>query len=337
MKNLNEKYVFRSDFSGYCTTVSLYIFKINFMKGEVSMNALTSMLSKTWTRGKFKAVKYGPALAIGAGIIGMAGSLYLTYRATTKIEEAKKEKENGLAMVAAGLETGFITKADGTDEIYSHEDGERDTKIYKSRYIVALVKYLAPPVATFIISGLLIGLGTKALWSRLAVAGTTIAGLIAKNNELTKDLEDAVGKEKANDILLGKHTTTETELKEDGSIETIEKTITNRFIYGNTFEFSKESSPELYSGIYQRDMDYIRGVFNRANWLMDEKKGHVTFANVLDEMDVQITGCGYTLDVGSISRPGYTIIPDIDERFSEDGKKYFIITVNWQGYIKDKI
>lgn len=301
------------------------------------MNKLTSIVSKTMARTKVKAVKYGPAIAIGVGLVGMAGSLYLTYKASTKIEEAKKVKEEGLAEVAAGLETGFITKADGTNEIYSHEDGERDTKIYKSRYIVSVVKHAAPAVALFILSGFLIFKGFKTEAKRLTVAGATIAGLIAQNDELKKDLEDAVGKEKANDILLGKKTVTETELKEDGSIETKQKTITNRFVYGNTFEFSKDSSPGLYSGIYERDKDFIEGCFRRANWLMDEKKGYVTFANVLEEMEVPINGCGYTLDVGSISTPGHTIIADIDERISDDGKIYFIITVNWQGYIKDKI
>ena len=307
------------------------------MKGEVSMNALTSMLSKTWTRGKIKAVKYGPALAIGAGVIGMAGSLYLTYRATTKIEEAKKQRDTGLAEVENALNTGMIERADGTTDIYSHEDGERDTKIYKSRYIVALVKYLAPPVATFIISGLLIGFGAKTLWSRLAVAGTTIAGLTTQLKEVKDELDNAVGKEKANDIMLGKHTTTETELKEDGSVETHEVTTTNRFVSGYTFEFSKESSPMLYSGIYERDIKFIEGVFNRANWLKDEKKGFVVFADILSEMEIPMNDCGYALTDGSIETPGHMIIPDIDERISEDGKTYFIITCNFQGYILDKI
>lgn len=301
------------------------------------MNKLTSFVSKTMARSKVKAIKYGPAIAIGVGLVGMAGSLYLTYRASTKIEEAKKQRDEGLAEVAVGLETGFITKADGTDEIYSHEDGERDTRIYKSRYIVSVIKHAAPAVALFILSGFLIFKGFKTEAKRLTVAGATIAGLVAQNDELKKDLEDAVGKEKANDILLGKKTVTETEMKEDGSIETKQKTITNRFVYGNTFEFSKESSPDLYTGIYERDRDFVEGCFRWANWQMDEKKGYITFANVLEEMEVPINGCGYTLDVGSISTPGHTIIADIDERISDDGKTYFIITVNWQGYIKDKI
>lgn len=307
------------------------------MKGVNCMNKLTSIVSKTMARTKVKAVKYGPAIAIGVGLIGMAGSLYLTYKASTKIEEAKKVKEEGLAGVAAGLEMGFITKADGTNEIYSHEDGERDTKIYKSRYIVSVVKHAAPAVALFILSGFLIFKGFKAEAARLATAGATIAGLTAQLADVKKELEDAVGKEKANDIMLGKHTTTETELKEDGSIESKEVTTTNRFISGYTFEFSKESSPILYSGVYERDMKFIEGTCNRANWLMNEKKGFVVFADVLQEMEIDMHNCGYALTDGSIETPGHTIIFDIDERTSEDGKTYFIITVNFQGYILDKI
>ena len=300
------------------------------------MNKLTSFVSKTMARTKVKAVKYGPAIAIGVGLVGMAGSLYLTYKASTKIEEAKKVKEEGLAEVAAGLETGFITKADGTNEIYSHEDGERDAKIYKSRYIVSVVKHAAPAVALFILSGFLIFKGFKAEAARLATAGATIAGLTAQLADVKKELEDAVGKEKANDIMLGKHTTTETELKEDGSIETTEVTKYNRFVSGYTFRFDKESSPHLYSGIPGRDRKFIEGVANRANWLMNEKKGFVTFADILEEMEIPMDGLGYALTDGSVETPGHTIVFTTEER-KENGMISFIITVNLQGFIANKI
>ena len=300
------------------------------------MNKLTSFMSKTMARTKVKAVKYGPAIAIGVGLVGMAGSLYLTYKASTKIEEAKKVKEEGLAEVAAGLETGFITKADGTNEIYSHEDGERDAKIYKSRYIISVVKHAAPAVALFILSGFLIFKGFKAEAARLATAGATIAGLTAQLADVKKELEDAVGKEKANDIMLGKHTTTETELKEDGSIETTEVTKYNRFVSGYTFRFDKESSPHLYSGIPGRDRKFIEGVANRANWLMNEKKGFVTFADILEEMEIPMDGLGYALTDGSVETPGHTIVFTTEER-KENGMISFIITVNLQGFIANKI
>ena len=300
------------------------------------MNKLASIVSKTMARTKVKAVKYGPAIAIGVGLVGMAGSLYLTYKASTKIEEAKKVKEEGLAEVAAGLETGFITKADGTNEIYSHEDGERDAKIYKSRYIISVVKHAAPAVALFILSGFLIFKGFKAEAARLATAGATIAGLTAQLADVKKELEDAVGKEKANDIMLGKHTTTETELKEDGSIETTEVTKYNRFVSGYTFRFDKESSPHLYSGIPGRDRKFIEGVANRANWLMNEKKGFVTFADILEEMEIPMDGLGYALTDGSVETPGHTIVFTTEER-KENGMISFIITVNLQGFIANKI
>lgn len=302
------------------------------------MNAIKSFVSKTYNRGKYKVIKLGPAFAIITGLVGMGTSVYLTYKATTKIEAAKVERENNMKLVEGYLEAGCITDETGkVTDIYSHDDAERDRRIYKSRFLVTCAKYLALPAFTFIVSGTLIGFGAKTYAARLATAGATIAGLIAQNNELKKDLEDAVGPEKANDILLGKHTTTETELKEDGSVETKQKTTTNRFVYGKTFEFSKESSPVLYSGILERDRQFIEGCQNRANWLMNEKKGFVTFADILEEMEVPMDGCGYVLDTGSVETPGHTIIFDIDERTSDDGKTYFIITVNFQGYIRDKI
>ena len=302
------------------------------------MNALTSFMSKTWTRGKYKLAKNAPTIAIVTGIVGMGATAYLTYKATTKIEAAKAERDNNYKLVEGYLETGCICDENGkVTDIYSHEDAERDRKIYKSRFLVTCAKYLALPAFTFIVSGGLIGYGTKEFISRLALSGATIAGLTAQLADVKKELEDAVGKEKANDIMLGKHTTTETELKEDGSIETKEVTTTNRFISGYTFEFSKESSPILYSGIYERDLKFIEGTCNRANWLMNEKKGFVVFADILQEMEIDMHNCGYALTDGSVETPGHTIVFDIDERTSEDGKTYFIITVNFQGYILDKI
>ena len=300
------------------------------------MNKLTSFVSKSMARGKAKASKYGPALAIGFGIVGMAGSLYLTYRATTKIEEAKKQRDEGLAAVAAGLETGFITKADGTDEIYSHEDGERDTKIYKTRYLVNVLKYGGPALFAFLVSAGLIVVGFKSMAARAATFATAAASYAIQLKETREELEKAVGPEKTNDILLGKNECTETELKEDGSIETTEVTKYNRFVTGYTFRFDKESSPHLYSGIPNRDRKFIEGVANRANWLMNEKKGFVTFADILEEMEIPMDGLGYALTDGSVETPGHTIVFTTEER-NENGMISFIITVNLQGFIANKI
>lgn len=302
------------------------------------MNAFTGALSRAYERTKYKAIKNGPAIAVITGLVGMGTSLYLMHRATTKIEEAKKTREDNLKKVDSCLEAGCITDENGkVTDIYNTSDAERDTKIYKSRYIMSVVKYLAPPISLAILSGTLIFLGFKKEAARLATAGATIAGLLAQQQETREELECVAGQKAANDIALGKHSHMETEISEDGEVKTIEKTTTNRYISGYTFEFSKESSPVYYSGIYKRDCDFITGTQNLANYYMKEKKGFVTFADILQEMDVPMDGCGYVLDCGSVKTDGHTIVFDIDERKSEDGKTYFIITVNFQGYIKDKI
>ena len=306
------------------------------MKGVNCMNKLTSFVSKTMARGKAKASKYGPAVAIGVGIVGMAGSIYLTYRATTKIEEAKKERDENLAAVAAGLETGFITKADGTDELYSHEDGERDTKIYKTRYLVNLLKYGGPAFLAFLVSAGLIIVGFKSMAGRAATFATAAASYAIQFKDTREELEKAVGPEKANDIMLGKNECLETEMKEYGSIETTEVVKYNKFVNGYTWRFDKESSPHLYSGIPDRDRKFIEGTCNRANWLMNEKKGFVTFADILEEMEIPMDGLGYALTDGSIETPGHTIVFTKEERM-ENGMITYILTANLQGFIANKI
>lgn len=300
------------------------------------MNALTSFVSRTLARTKVKATKYGPAIAVGVGLVGMGAAVYLTHRATTKIEEAKAEKQKNLETVDGFLEAGYIMDDEGKVlDTYNTSDAERDTKIYNSRYIMSIVKHVAAPVAVFILSAALIGFGFKTMATRLAVAGTTIAGLTAQLADVNSELENTVGKEKANDVMLGVNTYSETKIGEDGSIETKEVTKINRFVTGYTFRFDRESSA-LFSGIEKRDYDFLQGVQNRANWLMNEKKGFVSFADILDDVEVPMDGCGYALDCGSVRTPGHTVIFDIDER-KINGETSFIVTVNLQGYIKDKI
>lgn len=299
------------------------------------MNKLTSFASKVYSRTKVKAGKKAPLIAVTVGLIGMGGALYLTYRAKTKIEEAKAEKQKNLELVDGYLESGCITDENGkVVDVYNTTDAERDTKIYNSRYIVACAKYLAPAVLTFIISATLIALGFKTMAARLATAGATIAGLTAQLSDVKKELDDAVGKEKADEILLGANTVTETELGEDGSISQSVKTTTNRYVCGYTFEFSKRSSPVLFSGDYKRDNDFILGNMRHANWLMDEKKGYVTFNDILESFEVPPVSYGQT--DGSVETPGHTIVFDVQEHKEEDFT-WYSITPNIQGFILNKI
>ena len=266
------------------------------------MNKFMSMLSKTATKVKVKTIKHGPAIAITTGLIGMGVSLYFTYKATTKIEQDKRQRNEELNLVEIYKENGQIDHEDGSVVPYTEADAERDTKIYNSRFWVNCVKHAAPAV------------------------GLT---------DVTKELEEAVGKEKANDILLGKHTHTETEISEDGEVTTKEVTSTDRLVTGYTFEFSKETSPALWSGDYKRDKDFIEGNMNHANYLLHEKHGHVFFNEILDDFEVKRVDYGCTN--GSVDTDGHYIVFDVDERRNPDGTTYFIISVNLQGYIADKI
>lgn len=308
------------------------------MKGVNDMNAFTSMLSKTVTKVKVKTIKHGPAIAITLGLAGMAGTVYLTYKAATKIEQDKRERNENLNLVDIYEENGSIDHEDGSVVAYSEEDAANDRKIYNTRFWVNCVKHAAPAVGLFILSSFLIYKGFKTEAKRLAAMGTAVAGLTAQIADIRSNLENEFGKEKANDIMLGKHTHTETEISEDGEVTSKEVTTTNRFVTGYTFEFSKDSSPNLWTGVYKTDKDFIEGNMRRANWLLNEKHGYVFFNEILDDFDIKIVGYGNT--DGMIAKFGEqrNVIYDVDERKTEDGQTYFIITIaNMDGYILDKI
>lgn len=304
------------------------------------MNALTSLFSRTVSTAKFRLSKHGPAIAVTAGVIGMGATVYLTYRAATKIEQAKRQRNEELNLVEIYKENGLIDEIDGGGVApYSAEDAERDTKIYKSRFIVNCVKYAAPAVVTFIISSFLIGKGFKTMVARAASLGAAVATLSSQLIEVREELENVAGQKATNDIFLGKTTHTETELKEDGSVESKEVTSTERTVSGYTFEFSKETSPMLYSGIYKRDKDFIEGNLRHANWILDEKKGYITFNDILEDFEVKTVSYGQT--DGIVRRDGKSVIFDVDEReYTDDEgvtRTYFIITVNCDGYILNQI
>lgn len=299
------------------------------------MNAFTSMLSKTATKIKVKGHKYGPTIAITTGLIGMGTALYFTYKATTKIEQDRRERNEELNLVEIYKENGQIDHEDGSVVPYTEEDAKRDTKIYNSRFWVNCVKHTAPAVGLFLLSSFLIVTGFKAKAKEAALLGTAVAGLTAQLADVRKELEAEVGKEKANDIFLGKHTHTETDISEDGEVTSREVTTTNTFVRGYTFEFSKASSPFLWTGVEKTDSDFITGCLNHSKYLLHEKHGHVTFNDILDEFEIPRVPYGFT--DGSIESDGHELVFDIDYRTDENGQTYYIITPNLQGFIIDKI
>lgn len=299
------------------------------------MNAIISTLSKTFTKAKVKAVKHGPAIAITTGLIGMAGTVYLTYKAASKIDEAKKTRDDDFKFIEECEQNGSILKDDGTTDVYTEEDAKRDRKIHNSRFIVSVVKHSVVPVGVFILSAFLIAKGFHVEAKRLTAAGATIGALTSQISSIRDNLVNEYGAEKANDIMLGKSTHTETNISEDGEVTSKEVTATERQVSGYTFEFSKETAPYLWTGNYAMDKKFIEGNFNRANNLLHDIHGHVTFNDILDSFDIKRVGYGFT--DGIINEDGAYVTYDIDERKNEDGSTYFIITVNGLGYIANKI
>ena len=300
------------------------------------MNKIMSTISKTFTKAKVKTVKHGPAIAITTGLIGMGVSVYFTYKAASKIDEAKKTRDDDFKFIDECEANGSIIKDDGTTDVYTEEDAKRDKKIHQSRYIVNVVKHTAAPVATFLLSAFLIAKGFHVEAKRLTAATTTIGALTSQITSIRESLVEKFGEEKANDIMLGKNKVILTDVSDDGEITTTEKTTTNRYVSGYTFEFSKESAPETFNERNEQlNRAFIEGNLRHAKYLLEEKQGHITFNDILDSFDIKRVGYGFT--DGSIDTDGYTLVFDIDERAVDGSAPYYIITVNLQGFIANKI
>lgn len=81
--------------------------------------------------------KHSPEILMGIGAAGTVASAVLACKATLKVDEIKKEKEDKLAK---------IKEASETIEQYTEEDCKKDVMIVNSKAIVDTVKLYAPSV-----------------------------------------------------------------------------------------------------------------------------------------------------------------------------------------------
>ena len=299
--------------------------------------AITTTMSKKASTLKLKLGKKAPAIMIFAGLAGMAGTVYLTYRASAKIEQAKSLREEKLKNVDTFEENGSFINEQGEVVAYSAEDAQNDRKIYNCKFWVTVAKHVAAPAGLFLLSAFLIYKGFKTEAQRLAVMGTALAGATAQLASVQQTLEEEYGKEKAQELMLGAKTHTETNISEEGEVTSEEVRTVERYVTGYTFEFSKASSPKLWSGVYKTDKDFIEGNLNHANYLLNEKHGYIFFNEILDDFDIKIVPYGNTNGIIAKNGEQRFVIFDVTEHYDSEGRTYFDITVNIDGYILDKI
>lgn len=95
--------------------------------------------------------KKSPEIFLGAGIIGVAVSHVLTYKATLKIDEVNKESDEALKRVQIGREKLELT-------VYSDEDYKRDLMVVFVQRWMGYAKLYGPAIAVGGISlGLILG------------------------------------------------------------------------------------------------------------------------------------------------------------------------------------
>lgn len=106
----------------------------------MKMNQIVSNIRGAATNVVLKAKKHSPELLIGAGIVGIGGSIFLACRATLKVNKTIEETKETIQKIHTATETG-VTEA---GEEYTAEDSKRELSIVYIQTGVQIVKEYAP-------------------------------------------------------------------------------------------------------------------------------------------------------------------------------------------------
>ena len=102
------------------------------------MNAeLTSKITRAFCRAGLYLKKHSPEILMGIGAAGTVASAVLACKATLKVDEIKKEKEDKLSKIKEATET---------IQEYTEEDCKKDVMIVNTKAVVDTVKLYAPSV-----------------------------------------------------------------------------------------------------------------------------------------------------------------------------------------------
>lgn len=209
-------------------------------------------------KGKAKAIKFSPEIMITLGVSGLLVGTVVACRATAKLPELKKERDDDLYEIVKAEEKAIKPDeaAEETEDLDSNFSWEK--KKIKARYYAFVVKEYAPVVAIDALSVLAILKGTKIFETRQASLCAAYAALDAGYRGYRERTRERFGDEVDKELQYGitKAETKEKVTDEDGKKKTVKKSIDivdEKNQYSPYARFFDEASP-----FWEKDAEYNR-------------------------------------------------------------------------------
>ena len=189
----------------------------------MSKNELMTTMSRNIHKIGFSLKKHSPEILVAAGAVGAVASAVMACKATLKVHEIIEEKEETLAEIQEAVENG----ENSAGNPYNEEDARKDVGLVYLQTGVKFAKLYGPAV-------LLGTLSITAMVSSNAILKKRNVALMAAYTTLDKGFKEyrgrvieRFGKELDHELRynIKAKEVEETVVKEDGSEETVKKTV----------------------------------------------------------------------------------------------------------------
>lgn len=270
-----------------------------------------------------KASKYGPHVALGAGILAATAGTVLACKQTLNIDKLLTEHEEKLADII------ILSEQDRPD--YTKEDAEQDKRVLKARTAGRIVRNYAPAAGLFFGGIALICVSHKIMTDRVVQLGAAAEAANLGLQELKARVKQEMGEDAAQKLMQPKR-----ESKSEGNDPHDEWAAVDA--YGAEFD---RFNPN-YTGIVESDRLFLH---TQEKWANDklQASGHLFLNEVYDMLGMPHTPagavCGWLLHG---SGDGYVDFGEFAGEFAEwddpeTGARVYFICPNVDGVIYDKI
>ena len=300
------------------------------------MSKFTSLIQNKAGRAGLILKKNSPDILIVAGAVGVVASVVMACKATLKVDEIKKEREEKLEEIEE-------CRKENDEQTYSEEDMKKDTMIVNFRTVTKYIKNYAPAGITLVISLGLILKSHGILKARNAAIGAAYAAIDSAFKKYRERAVERFGEEVDKQLRYGLKDE-EITVKDENGNEHTEK-VTTADISEKYSQYAKvfDESSRQWQKSAEYNLMFLRGAQAHFNDLL-YSRGHVFLNEVYDYLDIPRTTAGAVvgwLKDGDDGKISFGIYDDPrNERhnaFINGYERNIILDFNVDGLIYDKI
>lgn len=251
-----------------------------------------------FNKSVFELKKHSPEILMGAGIIGCVASTIIACKETTKLNDILTDSKEQIDTIHAAVDNpdslGKGVKIALEKEGYSKEDAKKDLTIVYVQTGMKLIKNYAPSVALGAISIVSILFSHNIMTKRAAALAAAYATVSKTFKEYRSRVVKRFGEDLDRELRYNIKTreVEETIEKEDGTTETIKKTIEeiDPSAIGDYSKFFDE-----YSNQWTKDSEYnfmfLKQTQNWANEVLKSRK-YIFLNEIYEALGIPQTRAG---------------------------------------------